>query len=103
MTISITYRFIRLLINEVAIARRAERMRARRLEMLSQCVLVDKRSAIAVRADGHGCRDLWRTLQRASGCYVLGVKEAMRLARVKISAYNVRIDVRMPQQGSKEL
>jgi hypothetical protein len=32
-----------------------------------------------------------------------GVKEAMRLARVKISAYNVRIDVRMPQQGSKEL
>lgn len=31
-----------------------------------------------------------------------GVKEAMRLARVKISAYNVRIDVRMPQQGSKE-
>ncbi len=28
-----------------------------------------------------------------------GVKVAMRLARVKISAYNVRIDVRMPQQG----
>ena len=32
-----------------------------------------------------------------------GVKEAMRLARGKISAYNVRIDVRMPEQGSKEL
>ncbi len=54
MTISITYRFVRLLVNKVAIARGAERMSARRLEMLSQCVFVDKRSVIAVDADGHG-------------------------------------------------
>ena len=57
-------------------------MYTRRLEMLSQCVFVDKCSAIAVRADGHGCRDLWHP-PADKQLLCAGVKEAMKPARVK--------------------